>query len=45
MVEKAENEQAKLRMKRMKLENIRTDAQIRAERERMQSAEIRRLRA
>jgi hypothetical protein len=45
MSEKAEQEQAKLQMKQLRLQGMRTDAQMKAEKEKMMSAEMRRLRA
>ena len=45
MAEKAENEQEKLRMKRIKLAMIETDAQMRATKMKMHNSEIARLRA
>ena len=45
MVEKAQDQQARVQMKQLKLQEIRTEGQMRAEKEKMQSAEMRRLRA
>ena len=45
MAEKAENAQDKLRLKRLKLAEMQTDVQIKGERQRMQNAEIARLKA
>ena len=45
MAEKAQDAQDKLILKRMQLEQMRTDTQIKGEKEKMQSVEMRRLRA
>jgi hypothetical protein len=45
MAEKAENEQAKLQMKRIKMAQMATDLDMKAMKEKMRNTEIARLRA